>query len=98
MIIELNILADVYGPPKEDGRPNIIKKNVVFKKMFDTNQIKAEEYISEKGYILKGYVNIIEGENTFKAKHKYSDIVTKLRPIEVKGYLGHGKRKKNNKD
>ena len=99
MLIELNILADVYGKPKEGSDiPTIIKKDIVFKKIFDTNQIKAEEYINERGKIIKGLVNIVDGEATYKAKHKYSDIVTKLKPIEVKGFLAHDKRKKNNKN
>ena len=92
MLIELNILGDVYGLPTEEGKPNLIKKNVQYKRLFDTVTIKAEEYINEKGKVLKSYVNIIEGDSTFKAKHPYKDIVIKLQPIEIKGFIRHGKK------
>ncbi len=95
MLIELNVVGDVYGLPSQDGNPNLIKKNVVYKRTFDTIAIKAEEYINEKGKILKSYVNIIEGENTYKAKHSYQEILVKLRPIQIKGFIVYGK--KNNK-
>lgn len=92
MLIELDIIGDVYGPGTGDNPPVLIKKGIIYKKLFDTNSIKAEQYISDKGIILKSYVNIIEGENTYKAKHKYSDIINRLQPIVIKGFRGHGKR------
>lgn len=93
MLIELDIIADVYGPGSEEGQPKLIKEGIIYKRLFDTNQIKAEEYINAKGRIVKSWVNIIEGENTYRAKHKYSDIVAKLLPLQVKGFIVHGKKK-----
>lgn len=98
MLIELDIIADVYGPSNEDTPPKLIKEGIVYKKLFDTTQIKAEEYINQKGRIIKSWVNIIEGENIYRAKHKYSDIIVKLMPITVRGFQTHGKRKNNTKN
>ena len=92
MLIELDIIADVYGPGSEDNQPKLIKKDIIYKKLFDTTQIKAEEYVNNKGIVAKSYVNIIEGENTYKCKHKYSDIIVKLKPIIVRGFMIHGKK------
>lgn len=92
MLIELDIVADVYGPPNEEGVPRLIKKNITYKKLFDTTQIKAEEYVNDRGIVAKSFVNIIEGEASYKARHKYSDIVSKLKPLVIKGFLSHGKR------
>ncbi len=93
MLIELNIIADVYGPNKDDNeQPNLIKEGVVYKKLFDTTQIKAEEYVNNKGKVIKSWVNIIEGENIYRAKHKYSDIILKLMPIQIKGLIRYGKK------
>lgn len=97
MLIELDILGDVYGSPKKGSdTPRLIKKDVVYKRIFDTVSIKAEEYINAKGKTVKSYCNILEGELTFKAKYPYKDILTKLQPIEVRGFGSHGKKSTKN--
>lgn len=87
MVITLNLTSDIYGPqdPKT-GNQKLIKKNVCFKKTFETNSIQVQEFIDAKGNISKKYCTIYEGELGYKAVHKFEYVQKLISPLHIKGF------------
>lgn len=91
MIVTLNLISDIQGnPDAKTGIPKIVKKNVIFKKTFDTNAITVQEFIDTKGNISKKYCTVYEGELGYKAVHKFAVIEKMLKHVTVVGFKRWG--------
>jgi len=87
MVVTLNLISDITGnPDPKTGISKVVKKNVVFRKTFDTNMITVQEFIDTKGNISKKYCTVYEGELGYKAVHKFDAIEKMLKHITVTGF------------
>lgn len=87
MVIVLNCITDVYSvPDNKTGKQKIIKKNVKFKKSFETNNIQIQSYIDLRGNLSTKYTMINEGEQSYKALHKFEDVERLILPVKIKGF------------
>ncbi len=86
MMIVLTLATDVYSQPDKLGRQRIIKRNVKFKKSFDTNQIHIQHFIDNKGLISNKYSVICEGDKEYKAICKFEELEKLMLPIKIKGF------------
>ena len=91
MLVEFNIVADLYDSPNEEGISKLVKKGIVYKKMFDTTLTTCEHLINPRGRVLKGYTNIIVAGQQYRAKHTYEHVSGLLKPVIVKGFIKHAK-------
>ena len=98
MIIEFNVVVDLYNQPDlETGEMEIVKKNIIIRKGFNLNDCTYEECLNSKGRILKGYTTLITNGTPFKVKHNINYVANKLQPIKVVGLLKYSKKFKNKK-
>lgn len=88
---ELEIISDIVGPNNR-----VVKRDVVYKKIFELDNIKAEEYISNKGTIVKKYCTIVYEDKFYKVNSPYEVIAAMIQPLEVKGF--YSKSSKYEKD
>lgn len=86
MVITLNLTTDVYSQPDKKGNQRIIKKGVKFKKTFDTNNIQVQNYIDAKGNISSKYSMVFEGEQGYKALHKFEELERLVSPLKIRGF------------
>lgn len=93
MIIVLKTLVDIYSKPDKTGKQKIIKRNVEYKKTFDTNSILVEEYIKPTGVISKKQCNVKEGENYYRVNHSFDYVSKLINPPQlfIKGYKRYEK-------
>lgn len=86
MVITLELIRDVYSQPDLKGKQKCIKKNLKYKKTFDTNFIQVEHFIDAKGNVSKKYCLVCEGENLFKANHKFEYLEKLIKPLKINGF------------
>lgn len=87
MVIILNCHTDVYSQPDmKTGKQKLIKKNVIFKKSFETNNITIQHYIDQKGNISKKYSMVYEGDQGYRTIHKFEELEKLVAPLKIKGY------------
>jgi hypothetical protein len=86
MVISLRVLTDIYTQPDKNGNSKLIKKDVEYKKMFETNGLLAEHYLSKKGVPSKRWCLVKEGDSYFRLNHKFEEIEKLIKPVEVKGF------------
>lgn len=92
MVVTLEVLTDIYSTPDANGDSHVIKKGVIYKKQFDTNQMLVENYTGPKGKIVKKYCIVRQDENYFKLNHSFEEIEKLTQPMKFKGFK-HGKGK-----
>lgn len=86
-MVTLSLISDITGPVNQKtGVAKVVKKNVVFKKTFDTNFITVQEYIDAKGNVSKKYCTVYEGELGYKAVHKFEAVEKMLKHVTVIGF------------
>lgn len=86
MRVTLNIINDIYSKPDKTGNQRLIKRNVVSRKQFESTMITAEEFVTMRGNISNKWCTIKSGEEYFKLKHKFDEIVALTSHITVKGF------------
>lgn len=86
MVKELTVVADIMSPPNAQGRMKVIKKNLEYRKQFESTNMLVEHYVDQKGNISKKYCMIKEGDSYFKVKGKYEDICKINSHIEIRGF------------
>lgn len=86
MVITLTVLTDIYSKKDIKGRQKLIKKDSEYKKQFETQEIRAEHYLSSKGTPSKKYCLVKEGEVYYKVKHSFEEIEKLTSPIKFKGF------------
>ncbi len=97
MKYELKVITDISCASKS-GKITVIKRNDKVVKLFELNDIKAEEYIDPKtGRHISKYSLIYDGDNCYKVDKPYKelrDLITN-KSIPVLGLLSKSKRYKN---
>lgn len=94
MVVELQVLTDIYSEPNSKGVRKLLGKNLVINKLFDINEIEVEEFISSRtGKAVKKYSGIFHKENYYKVNKPYSELRTlKMnKTYPVLGFMGHSK-------
>jgi len=86
MVVTLELIRDVYTLPDAKGKQKCIKRNVKYNKTFDTNFIQAEHFIDSRGNISKKYCLVYEGDNAFKANHKFEYVEKLIKPLKINGF------------
>lgn len=89
MVVTLNCLTDVYGKPNKEGIQKVIKRNIVFKKQFESNQILVEQYLNTKGEVSKKWCAITLGDTYYRIAHKFEDVKQLTEPMKIRGFR-HG--------
>lgn len=83
---ELEILNDLA-----DSNGRIVAKDVLSKQVFELNDITVQQFISNKGKIIKKYCTIFCNNNYYKVNSPYEEIRKLTLPIEVKGFAAKSK-------
>ena len=87
MIIELEVITDIYSQPDKKGNVKLIKKDQICKKTFDTAITTCEQHFNSRGNLVKTHSIIVNNNNSYKVKHSYEYIKSLLGHIEVKGLI-----------
>lgn len=90
MVMEFKVLTDILKENK-DGSTKVIKRNVEYKKILDTDKASLTEFIDDKGKIVKKYTMCYIDNNFFKLNHPYEEIKKLLQPIKIIGFV-YGKQ------
>ena len=85
MVVTLNVLYDIFKADRS-GKQVLIKKDVEYKKMFETNGLLAEHFSSKNGVVSKKYCMVKEGDAHFKLNHKFEDIEKLIKPVKIRGF------------
>lgn len=93
MIYEFEVLADIISPKTN----KVVKKDIIYKRTFDTDTIGIEEFLDEKGKKIAKYCMINDKEKIYKVNHPYSTIIELLKPVKVIGLIGKTKSYKKRK-
>lgn len=92
MNVEFNIITDIYSLPDEKtGKQKLLKKGMIYKKMFDPALIFPEEYIDKKGKKIKKYTTIEYGEKYYTLVHNIDYVKKVIGPIVINGLAGKSK-------
>lgn len=84
----LNILVDLYKDQKKQNEiPDIIKKGIIIKKVFDLDKIELQQDVNKQGRIIKKYCSIKYGDDYYKLNHSFEEIEKLITPIKVKGFF-----------
>ena len=98
MIIEFNVVVDLYNQPDpETGEMKPVKKNIIIRKGFNLNDCTYEQYLDSKGKILKSYTTLITNGTPYKVKHNIDYVANKLQPNKVTGFYRYTKKFKKSK-
>ena len=95
MVRELIVLTDFYSKANK-----LLKKDLAYRKTFETDKLDIEDYINEKGRVIKKYCTAIYEDRFYKLNHTYEYVKMLKEPIKVVGLIGKtkGYGKTNNKD
>ncbi len=93
MILTLNCLTDIYSKPNRDGIQKLVKRNVNYKRQFDSNVITAEQYITSKGEISRKWCMVKNNEEYIRVKHSFEELERLINPPQlfIKGYKRYEK-------
>lgn len=86
MVVSLKVLTDIYTQPDSKGKSKLVKKDVEYTKMFETNGLLAEHYLSKNGVPSKKWCLVKEGETYFRLNHKFEEVEKLIKPVVVKGF------------
>lgn len=89
---EFLCLVDIYSKPNKDKVQKLLKKDIVYKRVFDTDQIKVEEFIDDKGKIVKDKCAIRYDEEYIVIKEPYDQIKSLITPLVIKGFVYNKKK------
>lgn len=82
-----NVLTDTYKTNKK-GEQLLVKRNVQYKKMFETNGLLVEHYLNSKGEPSKRWCMVKEpnGDNSYyRLNHKFEEIEKLIKPVFIHG-------------
>ena len=86
MVVTLEVLTDIYSQPDKDGNTKMIKKDVIYRKQFDTTSMLVENYTNPKGQIVKKYCIVKQDENYYKLNHSFEEIERLTQPLKFNGF------------
>jgi hypothetical protein len=84
---ELEIISDVIS-----NNNKIVKKDIVYKKVFEMDNAEIEQFISPKGAIINKYCTLIIGDKYYKVNSPYEVVSKLVRPTVVKGFYSKSTR------
>lgn len=92
MVIELQVITDIFSKEDSVGKRKLLHKNKVINKLFDINEIEVQEFIDAKsGKCIKKYSGIYNKDVYYKINKPYAELkdmkINKTYP--VKGFMGH---------
>jgi hypothetical protein len=95
MKVEFEVYTDVYAP---DG-VKCIKKDVSYKKIFETDEIELENFIDNKGKVISKYTGVIYRDKYYKVNTPYDIMKQYTTPLIIKGLFAKSSyhEKDNNK-
>lgn len=83
----LKVLTDIYKTNAK-GQQKLIRRNVEYKKMFETNGLLVEHYLNSKGVPSKKWCMVKEpnGDNSYyRLNHKFEEIEKLIKPVYIYG-------------
>jgi len=86
MVITLRCLTDIYSKPNKEGVQKITKRNVEFKKQFESSMILIEQHINSKGTPSKKWCTVKMGEEYFRVNHKFEELEKLNSHMTVRGF------------
>ena len=86
MIVTLNLVTSLFAPPDVDGKQKCIKRNVSYKRTFNTNEITIGHYITSKGKISKTMSIIYTGNQELVAKHRFEYLEGLTKQVHITGF------------
>lgn len=86
---ELEIISDVISPTGK-----LVKKDVICRKVFETDRMEVEEIVSNRGIVSKKYCTVFYNGESFRINAPYGQISSLVRPIEVRGFAAKSRRYK----
>lgn len=81
MKVELEVISDVIGLNNK-----VVIRDMTYKKVFELDEIEAEEFISNKGKVVKKYCTVTCENKFYKVNKPYSELASLLMPTVVKGF------------
>ncbi len=92
MIVSLPVVTDVLGKPDFEGFQKVVKKNIVYNKMFETRGLLAEEYITSRGNVSNRWCGVRYEGQYFIIRKSFSEIVKIINPVFVHGFKIKGNK------
>lgn len=100
MIKEFQKIEDIYSQPDKSGQQKLIKKNLISSIVLDTNNIQLQEFINNKGKIIKNKCTVKYGNDYYILNHSYKEVKELVfkselqNPIVVTGFINYNKKEK----
>lgn len=88
MKMELEIISDIYN-----ANEKLIKKDMIYKKVFDLDQVEIEQFVSSRGMVVKKYCTLTSNNKYYKVNNSYDYIKSLVTPLEVKGFAGKSRKR-----
>lgn len=85
MVVELEVITDIYKAT-EEGEQKLVKKGCTYSKQFETNHILVENFVNERGRVVKKYCVIKQDGEYFKINKKFEEVVKLTKPLKIKGF------------
>lgn len=76
----------MYSLPDKNGNQKLMKRNVVYKKQFETTSMHVEQHITKDGTISKKWCNLKVNDEFFRLNHRFEDIEKLTQPIKIEGF------------
>ena len=70
----------------ETGKQKCIKRNVIYKKTFNTNEIGVQNYITTKGKISKRLSVVTCNGQDYVAKHSFKELEALTKQVHITGF------------
>lgn len=79
---EFEVLTDVYN---EQGK--CIKKDILYLKVFETDDIQLEHFIDSKGKVVLKYSGVLYRDKYYKVNIPYKTMKEYTSPLVIKGLI-----------
>lgn len=79
---ELEVMTDIYN---EAGK--CLKKDILYLKVFETDEIELENFIDGKGKVIVKYSGVVYRDKYYKVNIPYKDMLQYVQPLVIKGLM-----------
>lgn len=86
-------MTDIYGI---DG-VKCIKKDVIYNKLFELNDVEIESFIDNKGKVISKYCGVIYKDKYYKVNKSYKEMSELFKPLVIKGLFDKSNYNEKNK-
>lgn len=84
---EFEVISDVIG-----NNNKIVKADIIYKKVFELDNIEVEQFISNRGQVVKKYCTVLCENKFYKVNSPYEYVLGLLTPTTVKGFYSKSNR------